>query len=250
MSLKLLRITAALSAAAAGCGGSAGTREGTESADLQGGTVFRDCAACPHVVVLQAADSRAFAVGVYEVTFEEWDACLADGGCGGYRPSDEGWGRGRRPVINVSWQDAQSYVRWLSGKTGEEYRLLSEAEWAYAARTRPRRGSEEDPSARGLERNRIAGAPRPVGSYGANGFGVYDMHGNVWEWVQDCWSQDYEAAPAAERIWGSGDCSRRVLRGGSWVHDARASRSMLRDGDRAELRNNDLGFRVARTLAP
>ena len=78
--------------------------------------------------------ARPFAVGVHEVTFAEWDACESGGGCTGYRPDDEGWGRGCRPVINVSWIDAQAYVRWLSGKTGEAYRLLSESEWEYVAR--------------------------------------------------------------------------------------------------------------------
>ena len=119
------------------------------------GDVFRDCDACPEMVVVPAGQfqmgspdsergrfsgegpvhrvtiGEPFAAGVYEVTFEEWDACVLDGGCGGYRPHDEGWGRGRRPVINVSWNDARSYVGWLSQRTGEEYRLLSESEWEY-----------------------------------------------------------------------------------------------------------------------
>ena len=126
--------------------------------DRRVGEYFRDCAACPEMVVVPAgsfmmgspessveaySDEKphhrvtigyAFAVGVYEVTFAEWDACAGAGGCGGYRPGDYGWGRGSRPVINVSWEDAREYVRWLSRETGEEYRLLTEAEWEYVAR--------------------------------------------------------------------------------------------------------------------
>ena len=136
---------------------------------------------------------RAFAAGVYAVTFEEWDACAAEGGCGGYRPDDHGWGRGRRPVIYVSWEDAQAYINWLRWKTGEEYRLLSEAEWEYAARagtrTRYSFGDEITPSDANYGGN--IGKTQPVGSYRANGFGLHDMHGNTWEWVRDCWNDSY-----------------------------------------------------------
>ena len=144
-------LAAALALAAAALGAGPATGQGT-------GDVFRDCAACPEMVALPAGyftmgspaseagryDNEGpqrqmrigyrLAVGRYEVTFEEWDACAADGGCKGYRPDDEGWGRGRRPVVNVSWSDAWSYALWLSRKTGEEYRLMTEAEWEYAAR--------------------------------------------------------------------------------------------------------------------
>ena len=244
---------------------------------LKAGERFRDCAACPEMVVIPAGSflmgspeseegrayregpqqrveiREAFAVGVYEVTFEEWDACAAEVGCGGYRPEDKGWGRGRRPVINVSWRDAQAYVRWLSRKTGNEYRLLSEAEWEYAARagsrTRYSFGDEITPGDANYGGN--IGKTQRVGSYRVNGYGLYDMHGNVLEMVQDCYN-DYRGAPNNGGAWERGDCSLRLVRGGSWNIDSRflrsASRSVTRPGDRGG--SSITGFRVARTLKP
>ena len=172
----------------------------------------------------------AFAVGKYEVTFEEWDACVSAGGCGGYRPDDEGWGRGRRPVINVSWEDAQRFVEWLREETGEPYRLLSEAEWEYVARagtsTPFHTGGTISTSQANYDGNYTYGNGRegeyrertvPVGSFGANAFGLHDVHGNVWEWVEDCWNDSYRGAPSDGSAWERGDCSSRVYRGGSWV---------------------------------
>ena len=242
---------------------------------------FRDCPDCPEMVVVPSgsfmmgspsseegrdADEgpvhrvtivRPFAVGVYEVTFGEWDACVSGGGCGGYRPGDKGWGRGRHPVIYVSWDDAKAYVDWLSDKTGEEYRLLSESEWEYVARagtvTRYWWGDE-------IGRNRancaVCGSrwddeqTSPVGSFAPNGFGLHDVHGNVWEWVEDCWHEDYVGAPGDGRAWTvGGDCEGRVLRGGSWGHKPQYLRSALRSWGTAGLRVDYFyGFRVARTL--
>ena len=163
--------------------------------------------------------SKAFAVGKFEATFEEWDACVADGGCGGYSPGDEGWGRERRPVINVSWNDAQAYASWLSRKTGKTYRLLTEAEWEYAARGATRTpfwfGSSISTSQANYDGNYAYGGGRkgeyrektvPVGSFAANPFGLYEVHGNVWEWVEDCY---HEAAITALRR-GRGLDNRRL----------------------------------------
>ena len=207
------------------------------------GQRFRDCPQCPEMVVVPGGQfGRPFAVGVYEVTFGEWDACVSGGGCGGHRPDDEGWGRGRQPVVNVSWEDAQAYVRWLSGKTGEQYRLPSEAEWEYVARagTTTEYWWGDD-----VGRNRAncygCGSrwdyeqTAPVGSFAANPFGLHDVHGNVIEWVEDCWE---------------GICSRRVLRGGSWYLRPRDLRSALRYWNTTGFRLNYYGFRVARTLTP
>ena len=209
---------------------------------------------------------QPFAVGKYEVTFAEWDGCVVGGGCNGYRPDDRGWGRGRRPVINVSWEDAVAYTRWLSEQTGQKYRLLSEAEWEYVTRagttTKYWWGNE-------LGRNRancdgcgsqwepgflhLGGQTAPVGSFEANGWGLYDVHGNVSEWVQDCWNWSYRGAPSDGRAWEQGDCSDRVRRGGhwddgSWHEEPWALRSTSRSWSSTDARFSGLGFRIARSL--
>ena len=208
-----------------------------------------------HRVTIQ----KPFAVGKYEVTFTEWDACVAGGGCNGYRPGDSGWGRGRRPVINVGWKDAKSYVEWLSRKTGKRYRLLSEAEWEYVARagteTKYHWGDEvgeNRANCDGCGSRWDGGRTAPVGSFPANDFGLYDVHGNVWEWVEDCWHGYYsEGTPSDGSAWTSGgDCGRRVLRGGSWFVDPWNLRSAFRYGGTAGYRNVFYGFRIARTLTP
>ena len=199
--------------------------------------------------------------GVYEVTFAEWDVCVGAGGCEGYRPEDEGLGRGRRPVINVSWEDAQTYVAWLSEETGSDYRLLSEAEWEYVARA----GTEtpwywgEDLSgqcryANGFDREltrklraedvRIRVQPAfcsdgysgaaPVGSFEPNGFGLHDVSGNVWEWTDDCWNESHAGAPGDGSARKGGYCIPRVLRGGSWSNAPGLLRSPFRDAVRRE----------------
>ena len=240
------------------------------------GKKFRDCAQCPEMVVVPAGSfmmgsplgeegrednegpvhevriAEPFAVGVYEVTFGEWEACVAQGGCGGHRPSDRGWGRGNRPVINVNWEDTQGYVEWLSRKTEERYRLLSESEWEYVARAGTRMryhwGDEIGRNRTNLDGNGTV----PVGSYSPNGFGLYDVVGNVWEWVEDCWHDNYRGAPSDGSAWTSGgNCDARVLRGGgSWSPIPRHLRSAIRDAYETADRYGLNGFRVARTLTP
>ena len=199
-----------------------------------------------------------FAVGKYEVTFDEWDRCVTAGGCGGYRPSDRGWGRGRRPVIHVNWNDAKAYTDWLARETGEPYRLLSEAEWEYAARagttTRYIWGNEigrNRANCKGCRSHRFKGKTAPVGSFPPNRFGVHDVHGNVSEWVEDCWHGNYRGAPSDSSAWISGgDCSGHVWRGGGWVVPyASLVRSAARNWSKSGNRKHyGLGFRVARTL--
>ncbi len=204
----------------------------------------------------------AFRLGKYEVTFAQWDACVADGGCNGYSPDDEGWGRGDRPVINVSWYDVQSFIDWLNDRTGGNFRLPSEAEWEYAARAgTTTRHSWGDDIGNNLANciNYYCGDrwdyTAPTGSFPPNPWGLHDMYGNVWEWTQDCSGNGYEGAPTDGSAWTSDDydCRRwRRIRGGSWYDkcdslygpsDLRAS--CRRSFDRY-LRRGFIGFRLAR----
>ena len=195
-----------------------------------------------------------FALGRYEVTFDEYERFVRAAGRG--RPDDEGWGRGRRPVINVSREDATAYAAWLSAETGLRYRLPSEAEWEYAARA----GTETRYSwGNAIGRNRancfLCGSrwdreqTAPVGSFAANAWGLHDLHGNVWEWVEDCWHDSYRGAPADGRAWTtSGDCGHRVSRGGSFTGIPWFLRAAYRLQFSAGVRSGHIGFRVARTL--
>ena len=243
--------------------------------ERQPGRRFKDCAACPEMVVVPTGSfmmgspssekgrdsdegpqhrvriAQPFAVGVYEVTFAEWDACVSAGGCNGYGPADRGWGRGQRPVIYVSWNDAQAYVKWLSNKTGKRYRLLSEAEWEYVARAGTETpfhfGMTISQNQANYNRNYRA-QTMEAGSFPANGYGLYDVHGNVDEWVQDCWNDSYSGAPTDGSAWTSGDCSGRVLRGGSWDSQHRNLHLADRDWSPTRYRSIRTGFRVARTF--
>jgi formylglycine-generating enzyme required for sulfatase activity len=147
----------------------------------------------------------------------EWDACVADGGCNGYKPSDYGWGRGLRPAIGVSWDDANAYVAWLAKLTGKPYRLLSEAEYEYAARAGTTTiypwgntiGTNKA-NCNGCGSQWDNKQTAPVGSFAANGFGLFDMAGNVWELTQDCYQDGHFKAPTDGSAWTAGDCGRRV----------------------------------------
>ena len=185
-----------------------------------------------------------FAMGKYPVTFAQFDAfCEATGF---KKPADAGWGRGDRPVINVSWHDAQTYIQWLCEVTGKAFRLPSEAEWEYAAR-----GGDDQhayPWGQTADASRAnfgssVGKTTPVGQYPANGFGLYDMHGNVWEWCQDTWDS-YDNTPTDGRAGTSGDASRRVLRGGSWYDLPYRLRSAYRYDFTPDSRGLDFGFRL------
>ena len=201
--------------------------------------------------------SRSIAMSQYEVTFAEYDRFAR--ATGRDRPEDRGWGRSNRPVINVSQKDAQAYAVWLSKETGKRYRLPSESEWEYAARagtsTRYSWGDE-------IGRNRAncdgCGSEwdnektAPVGSFAANAFGLYDMHGNVREWVEDCWHDNYEGAPSDGRAWTSG-CdggSRAVVRGGSWYYIPKWVRSANRTWHTPSTRDSAVGFRLVQDLNP
>ncbi len=241
------------------------------------GSEFTECASgCPAMIVVPAGSfkmgspategdrspnegpqhevtiAKPFAVGRIGVTFAQWDACVAAGAC--RKLGDNAWGRGDRPVINVGWSDAVQYVEWLARTTGKPYRLLSEAEWEYAARagttTRFSFGDEDSELDRyGWYFKNSDRKTQAVGSKTANGFGLYDMHGNVHEWVADPWHENYESAPSDGTVWRNNPVpNRHVARGGSWYFDAKNLRSASRVGPPSNLQDGNVGLRVARTV--
>jgi len=273
------------------------------------GGVFRDCSDCPEMVILPSGDFRmgdiagignsnerpvhsviipqSFAVGRYEVTVGQFRQFVGetgheiDGGCNDWTgnaweiDSDISWQNpgftqsDQHAVGCINWEDAQAYVTWLSQKTGQDYRLLSDAEWEYAHRAGARTLWPHGNDGAGLcrygnvrdatYRSRTGaanGAPcddahltkAPVGGYLPNRLGLFDMTGNVYEWVQDCWNDSFVGAPADGSAWLDGDCDRHVLRGGSWPSRPWGLRSAFRNNFEAGNRSNNFGFRVARTL--
>lgn len=243
---------------------------------------FQECERCPVMVVVRAGNftmgspanetghksmedpqhkvtiAEPFAVGQFESTFDEWSACVADSGCNGYNPSNQGWSGGRRPVINVSWSDANAYITWIKKKTGKPYRLLSEAEYEYATRAGSTTAypwgdaiGKDNANCNGCG-SEWAKEAEPVGSFAANGFGLYDMLGNVWEWTEDCEHDNYNGAPTDGSPWlaGAGShCGDRMIRGGSWNSSPNAVRSASRGSDHTAYQGPVDGFRVARTLS-
>jgi formylglycine-generating enzyme required for sulfatase activity len=197
--------------------------------------------------------AKPFAIGRREVTFEEWDKCAEAGGCK-YRPSDRDWGRGDRPVINVSWVDAKAFVAWLSQKTGQTYRLPTEAEWEYAARggadTTFWWGREVGSRQANCADCNTGEAARtvPAGTFKANAFGLFDTAGNAAEWVEDCWNDNYRGAPSKGEAWLTGQCRLRVLRGGAFDSQSRYLRSSSRFRYDSDVRYSANGFRVVREL--
>lgn len=235
------------------------------------GEVFRDCAQCPELVVIVAPSAsevaavgdgaadgvepasvdgvpRPYAIGRFEITFAEWDACVSDGGCT-HAPSDEGWGRNALPVINISHEDIdKQYLPWLSRRAGIRYRLPTAAEWEHAAgdagaaaagsACETRNAAAADICDDGFEHTSPAGALRP------NAAGLFDMYGNVWEWVADCWTPGFSDTAPKE----PDSCEQRRLRGGSWS----STPTVMSDGGKgweiATRKRNSIGFRVARDL--
>jgi len=250
---------------------------GEVSADetrLTPGSVFQDCAHCPEMVVVPPgvyvmglggttpAESprhrvtirKAFAIGRYEVTFDEWEACLADGGCD-HDPNDHDWGRATRPVINVTFAQVETYLRWLNKTTAQTYRLPSEAEWEYAHRggttTTYPWGNEVGVNLANCKDCKSlwsAKSTAPVGSFEANPFGLYDTAGNAFEWTADCWNPSHDGAPADGSVRTDGDCKQRVMRGGSFYYFSKVARSSYRAKNRQEVNSYWLGFRVVREL--
>jgi formylglycine-generating enzyme required for sulfatase activity len=244
---------------------------------LHYGETFRECADCPIMILLPPGTFKmgsppdegdnagreyplhgvvinsSFAVGKSEVTFAEWDACALHGPCD--REIVSKWGRDQNPVINVTWDDTKQYVEWLSKITGKPYRLLSEAEFEYAARAGAQTAyswgnSIGNMKAQCAECDTLASVdrPNPVCSFSPNKFGICDTAGNLFQWVDDCFHANYVGAPSDGTPWLQNNCERHVVRGGSWLSRVTAHRSAFRDWRSSGDRRDDLGFRVARTL--
>jgi formylglycine-generating enzyme required for sulfatase activity len=256
------------------------TADEEKAATASPGSDFKECAkGCPEMVVIPSGNfkmgspaseqdrldsegpqhevtvSNPLAVSRFEVTFDDWDACTAAFACA---QVPDHWGRGKMPVINVSWEDAKAYVVWLSQVTGKDYRLLTEAEWEYAARAgTTTRYSWGDDAAKGDANCDGCGGgwkleqTAPVGTFKPNAFGLHDMHGNVWEWVEDPWHETYTGAPADASAWlQDSDPHFRMVRGGSWRNESERVRSAVRVRRNRLVEFDTLGFRVARTMAP
>jgi len=239
--------------------------------------IFRDCPECPELVEIppgayergsrpgeaghldsegpatRVTIKRSFAIGRYPVTFGAWDRCVREGACK-HKPNDRGWGRGTGPVFYVSWNDTKDYLAWLNARTGKTYRLPSEAEWEYAARAGASTAYPWGDSV-GVKMANCKGCSEqssdrttPVGSFPPNRFNLFDMHGNVWQWVADCWNASYAGAPADGSPWLSGECEKAVVRGGAWGLTPQDVRSARREGDGKDLRSGRRGFRIARDL--
>ncbi len=190
-----------------------------------------------------------FKIMTHEVTFAQWDLCVEFGTC--RSPDDRDWGRGQRPVVSVNWKDIQVYIQWLKKHTGQTYRLPSEAEWEYAARAGGHTNyawgnsiGKGNANCTGCGSQWDNKQTAPVGSFAPNAFGLYDMHGNVWEWVQDRWHSGYKGAPSDGSAWEVAGSSVRVLRGGSWLSVPRFLRSAYRYDHRADFHFNSYGFRL------
>jgi formylglycine-generating enzyme required for sulfatase activity len=238
---------------------------------------FKDCDGCPEMIVIPAGKfmmgspntekgsfdnegpmhevvlKQPFAVGRFELTFDDWDVCAAHGDCNA-RVGDPRWGRGRQPVVAITWEEAKGYVAWLSRITGQNYRLLSEAEWEYAARagtTTPYHWGVDigkgNANCTGCGAEGGGVQPMRVGLFAPNAFGLYDMHGNLREWVEDCYQKTYKGAPA-DGSPSTEECTNRVVRGGSWFDKPEELRAAYRTSYVPTARFIDLGLRVARSI--
>lgn len=255
-----------------------------KSKEYAPGDVFKDCENCPQMTVIppgkffmgspvselgrrraegpqhEVTIKKALAVSTFEITFDQWEACLLDGGCKNHKPDDSGWGKGKRPVHKISWDDAKAYIEWLREKTGKRYRLLTEAEWEYAARAGTKTafvtgqhiksdqanfdGTHDDQQG---ARGKYRGKTIEVGTFKPNPFGLHDMHGNVAEWVEDCWNKTHHGAPGDGSPRG-GDCNRRIIKGGAWYFEPSYARIAARISYPKNKRLNVIGLRVAREL--
>ncbi|OFX11172.1 MAG: hypothetical protein A2516_09520 [Alphaproteobacteria bacterium RIFOXYD12_FULL_60_8] len=238
------------------------------------GQAIQDCPHCPIMIVVPPGQfvmgsdkgherespphpvtiPKPFAMARTEVTFDQWMACHTAGGCA-KNPDDHAWGRGNRPVFNITWDEAAQYAAWLSKTTGKSYRLPSEAEWEYAARA----GTTTDfpwgdDVGQNLVNCRRCGSEwggrmtAPVGSFPPNSFGLYDLPGNVWEWVQDCWRPNYTGAGNSSSAFDQAGCSLRITRGGAWYYIPIQARASARTSNDHKMFSYTIGFRVVRDV--
>ena len=206
-----------------------------------------------------------FAVGAYEVTLAEWEACVKEGGCSSITlDRHDGSRDGKRPITHVTWHEAKAYTDWLSGRTGMDYRLPSESEWEYVARANTTTLFHTGQSITSEQANYdgrydwrrsgvltsdiYMGRTLEVGSFEANALGLHDIHGNASEWTLDCYNSHYDGAPEDGRARGTGNCTRRVVRGGSWKDKPLDIRSARRHANVPDERSSKIGFRVMRTF--
>ncbi len=238
------------------------------------GEIFRDCETCPEMVVVppgffvmglgglsqregpprEVIVPKPFAIGRYEVTFDEWDACVEARGCS-HDPDDHKWGRGTRPVINVDYHKVEEFIAWISSKTGETYYIPSEAEWEYAHRagtvTAFPWGDEagvNNANCKDCKSEWSGIGTAPVGSFKPNAFGLYDTVANAFEWTADCWNTTHDGAPDTAVARTDGDCQQRVMRGGSFYYFQKVSRAAYRSKNPVNVKSYWLGFRVARKV--
>ena len=242
--------------------------------EIISGRIFKDCAVCPEMVTIPSGTfimgsgnvkrnelpihkvtiHKPLAVSRFEIIFDEWDACHLEGGCS-RNVDDRGWGRGNRPVINVRYSDIKEYINWISKKTNQLYRLPSEAEWEYVARA----GTTTEywwgdkmingyANCRGCGTKWSGRMSAPVGSFKPNPWGLYDLHGNLLEYVEDCWINKHKnvADDASPTI--TSNCQSRVIKGGAWYYLPKASRSAYRARNDTRVFSYFIGFRVFREL--
>ena len=242
--------------------------------DLEPGNLFKDCTVCPEMIVIPSGSfnmgssqgkknelpiqeitiAKPYAIGRFEITFNEWDICHAEGGCL-RKVHDRGWGRGYRPVINVLYADIQEYFSWISNKTNQLYRLPSEAEWEYAARAGTtteywwgNKMIKGNANCRGCGTKWSGKMSAPVGSFKGNPWGLYDMHGNLLEYVEDCWTNNHENVSGDGSPTVNSECLSRVIKGGAWYYLPRVSRSAYRARNDTRVFSYVIGFRALREL--
>ncbi|NVK17105.1 MAG: formylglycine-generating enzyme family protein [Methylocystaceae bacterium] len=243
---------------------------------LKVGDEFQDCNTCPKLIVVgpgsfimgdddnykyerpahKVTIDYPYALGKFEVTFDEWDACAQEGPCK-KDPDDHNWGRGIYPIINLTYDDINVYLKWISQKTGQTYRLPSEAEWEYAARAGTTseywwgdKPGKNNANCRKCGSQWSGLGSAPVGSFRPNPWGFHDMHGNAWDWVADCWTPHYAMAPTDGSARLDGDCQQRVTRGGSWYYFPKLSRSAYRYKNHVNVFSYNISFRVLREIRP